>query len=195
MSDYHHGNLPRALLDAALLVMQEQGVAALSLREVARRAGVSHGAPAHHFKDKTGLLTALAVEGFERFRVALEAGRDAAADHPLARFAATGHAYVRFALEHPQHFELMFNHELIDLEHPPLIEAGRAAYEVLLHAVSAAQQEGLAPNLPADVVATGAWAFGHGMATLWLGGNLRGRDLTHDMNQLLPILFSGAPKP
>jgi AcrR family transcriptional regulator len=192
MSDYHHGNLPRALLDAALIVLAEQGVAALSLREVARRAGVSHGAPAHHFSDKTGLLTALAAEGFEKFRAALEAGRDQAADHPLSRFAATGKAYVRFAIEHPQHFELMFRHELIDVANPALMEAGRAAYEVLLNAVIAAQQEGLASNVAADVVATGAWAFGHGMATLWLGGNLKGRDWERDMEQLLPILFTGS---
>lgn len=192
MSDYHHGNLPRALLDAALSVMKEQGVAALSLREVARRAGVSHAAPAHHFKDKTGLLTALAAEGFARFRDALAAGRDQAADHPLARFAATGHAYVRFAIEHPQHFELMFNHELIHVQDPAVVEAGQAAYGVLLDAVIAAQKEGLAPSLPADVVATGAWSFGHGMATLWLGGNLTGRNWERDMEQLLPVLFAGA---
>lgn len=190
MSDYHHGNLPRALLDAALLVLSEQGVAALSLREVARRAGVSHAAPAHHFKDKTGLLTALAAEGFEKFRLALEAGRDAAGDQALARFAATGSAYVRFAIEHPQHFELMFRHELIDLTNPALMESGRCAYDVLLHAVEAAQKEGLAPHLSVDVIATGAWAFGHGMASLWLGGNLRGRDWQEDMNQLFPALFS-----
>jgi len=190
MSDYHHGNLPRALLDAALLVLSEQGVAALSLREVARRAGVSHAAPAHHFKDKTGLLTALAAEGFEKFRLALEAGRDAAGDQAFARFAATGHAYVRFAIEHPQHFELMFRHELIDVRNPALMDAGRCAYDVLLHAVEAAQKEGLAPHLSVDVIATGAWAFGHGMASLWLGGNLRGRDWQQDMNQLLPALFA-----
>lgn len=190
MSDYHHGNLPRALLDAALLVLSEQGVAALSLREVARRAGVSHAAPAHHFKDKTGLLTALAAEGFEKFRLALEAGRDAAGDTALARFAATGHAYVRFAIDHPQHFELMFRHELIDIANPALMESGRRAYEVLLRAVEAAQKDGLAPHLSVDVVATGAWAFGHGMATLWLGGNLRGRDWQQDMNHLLPALFA-----
>ncbi len=190
MSDYHHGNLPRALLDAALLVMAEQGVAALSLREVARRAGVSHGAPAHHFKDKTGLLTALAAEGFDKFRAAMEAGRDAAGNHPFARFAATGHAYVKFAIDHPQHFALMFQHELIDVNNPELQRAGQCAYQVLLDAVTAAQKEGLAPNLPTDVVATGAWAFGHGMATLWLGGNLKGRDLERDLYQLIPSLFS-----
>lgn len=191
MSDYHHGNLPRALLDAALTALAEQGVAALSLREVARQAGVSHGAPAHHFGDKTGLLTALAAEGFEKFRAALEAGRDHAADHSLARFAATGKAYVRFAIGHPQHFELMFRHELIDVTNPALIEAGRAAYEVLLNVVIAAQQDGLASNVSPDVIATGAWAFAHGMAILWLGGNLRGRDWERDMDQLLPTLFSG----
>lgn len=190
MSDYHHGNLPRALLDAALAVMADQGVAALSLREVARRAGVSHAAPAHHFKDKTGLLTALAIEGFEKFRVALEQARDQAPEHPLARYAATGKAYVRFAVAHPQHFELMFGHERIDMTNADLQSAGKCAYDVLLEVTAAAQGEGLAPKLPTDLMATGAWAFVHGFATLWLAGNLSGRDLDADLDRLIPVLFS-----
>lgn len=190
MGDYHHGNLRRALLDAALVVLAEQGVSALSLREVARRAGVSHGAPAHHFKDKTGLLTALAAEGFDHFRRAMEQARDAAPDHAFTRFAATGQAYVRFAIANPQHFQLMFQHDLIDREDAALQQAGQAAYAVLLDVTAAAQKEGLAPKLATDMMATGAWAFAHGLATLWLGGNLHGRDLEHDLNTLIPILFS-----
>ncbi len=190
MGDYHHGNLRRALLDAALEVLAEQGVSALSLREVARRAGVSHGAPAHHFKDKTGLLTALAAEGFEHFRRAMEQARDAAPDHPLVRFAATGKAYVRFAIQNPQHFQLMFQHDLIDRGDAELTRAGAAAYTVLLEVTAAAQREGLAPKLATDTMATGAWAFAHGLATLWLGGNLSHRNLEDDLGRLIPVLFS-----
>src|SRR5690349_24467205 len=102
---YHHGDLPEALLKATAQLVQEQGVGALSLREVARRAGVSHGAPAHHFGDKAGLLTALATQGFELFTAALRKARDEAGTEPLRRFAATGYAYVLFASEHRAHFE------------------------------------------------------------------------------------------
>src|SRR5262245_27450164 len=102
---YHHGRLPQALLKATAKLIAEQGVAALSLREVARRAGVSHGAPAHHFRDKAGLLTALATQGFELFTAAQCAARDGAGDDPLRRFGATGYAYVQFAIEHRAHFE------------------------------------------------------------------------------------------
>src|SRR5689334_25241030 len=100
---YHHGDLRRAILSAALDVIATDGPTALSLRDLARRAGVSHAAPAHHFKDKAGLLTAIAIDGYERLAVALEAG---------SSLLELGAAYVRFALDHPAHFEVMFSPDL-----------------------------------------------------------------------------------
>jgi AcrR family transcriptional regulator len=115
---YHHGRLPETLLKAAAKLIAEQGVANLSLREVARHAGVSHGAPAHHFADKAGLLTALATQGYELFTDALCAARDAEGDDTVARLAATGRAYVLFAAKHRAHFEVMFRPELLRTDDP-----------------------------------------------------------------------------
>ena len=94
---YHHGNLREVLLEKATEAIEEDGVGALSLRAVARRAGVSHGAPAHHFRDKTGLLTALATRAMDRFRAALDDAARAAGDSEQERLRAMGQAYVCFA--------------------------------------------------------------------------------------------------
>src|SRR5687768_10681055 len=99
---YHHGDLRRVLLAEAAAAIADVGPAALSLRELARRAGVSHAAPAHHFGDKTGLLTALAVEGYDLLGSALAASWESEHD-----FLEVGVAYVGFAVDHPAHFLVM----------------------------------------------------------------------------------------
>src|SRR5262245_39666864 len=126
-TSYHHGNLRQALTQAALELVREQGAAALSLREVARRAGVSHAAPAHHFGDKAGLLTALATEGFIRFTEAQRAGAARGGDDPMRRFGWLGWAYVMFAAEHAAYFEVMFRPELLRRDDAALAQASRAA--------------------------------------------------------------------
>src|SRR5688572_32508569 len=98
---YHHGDLRRTLLDASLALVQEQGIQALSLREVARKAGVSHNAPYHHFPDKSSLMAAICQEGFEGLAREMAAARAAAGDDPRARMEACGQSYVRFALSSP----------------------------------------------------------------------------------------------
>ena len=154
---YHHGDLRRQLLDAAVDAIDEGGVASVSLRDLARQAGVSHAAPAHHFINRTGLLTALATEGFTLLAAAL-----AAADNDLAE---QGVAYVRFALEHPAHFRVMFSSDLLD-NHDAELLAARATARTQLHA-------GVAGLSDADPLATvAAWSLAHGFATLRLDGNL-----------------------
>lgn len=160
---YHHGDLRRAILTAALDVIAADGPAALSLRDLARRAGVSHAAPAHHFKDRTGLLTAIAAEGF---------GLLAGAVGEAADLKDAGVRYVRFAREHPAHFQVMFAPELLrdgDLE---LTTARALATDALRHAVSAVPPEGRGPDDRLAGVA--AWSLAHGFATLLLGHNLDG---------------------
>src|SRR5262245_24493316 len=117
MSTYHHGDLPPALLRAAGKILEKEGVGALSLRELARRAGVSHNAPYRHFPDRDSLLAALAAEGFVELRQELErqGGTDA------------GVAYVRFALAHPQRFRLMFGGQVSYDRYPDLRQAADAA--------------------------------------------------------------------
>src|SRR5258706_6813060 len=130
---YHHGDLRDTLLQSALELLESEGIDALSLRELARRVGVSHAAPSHHFPDKRALLAALAAHGFatladEMDRAATRAGRD-----PVRRLTATGVAYVRFALAHPRLFRLMFGSDFDERDaHPELAAAGERAFAVLL---------------------------------------------------------------
>ncbi|MGW2589976.1 TetR/AcrR family transcriptional regulator [Streptomyces sp. NPDC001515] len=157
---YHHGDLRRAVLTAALDVIRTEGPAALSLRDLARRAGVSHAAPAHHFKDRAGLLTAVAAEGYTLFA-------DALAEAPDLR--ERGVRYVRFAAEHPAHFQVMFRPDLYRTDDPALLAAKARATAELRAGVSA-----LPAPTPEDARLTGiaAWSLAHGFATLLLSGNL-----------------------
>jgi AcrR family transcriptional regulator len=124
---YHHGDLPRALLDAAIQAILEVGPAAVSLRDLARRTGVSHAAPTHHFGDKAGLLTAVAADGFGRLAATLRETYEA-----TGSFLEVGVAYVGFAVTHRAHFEVMFRPELYRTDDPELVRA-RAAARALLY--------------------------------------------------------------
>lgn len=153
---YHHGDLRAALLRAAGKLLEKEGLASLSLREVARRAGVSHNAPYRHFADRNALLAALAAEGFQQLARALEAndGRE------------MGAAYVRFALTHPQRFRLMFG-GLLKLEsHPELARASEGAYGALVAAMTAKKEM----QDPATAAAA-AWSLVHGLSHLLLDGH------------------------
>ncbi|MFC0507994.1 TetR/AcrR family transcriptional regulator [Micromonospora costi] len=163
---YHHGDLRRALLDAAAEVIGESGPAALSLRDLARRAGVSHAAPAHHFGDKAGLLTALAVQGFDLLAQTL---RDAGDD-----LLAAGVAYVDFAVRHRAHFEVMFRPDLYRADAAEVRAASARAGDVLRARVAGLPTRGGGPGDPGrDALA--AWSIVHGFATLWLAGALPDR--------------------
>lgn len=186
---YHHGDLPAVLLRAAADVIEEFGVSSLSLREVARRADVSHGAPAHHFGDKSGLLTALATEGFELFERALVGARDTAPPAAAARFAATSRAYVLFAASHRAHFEVMFQPDLHRLSDVGLREASSKAHGVLSAGVAEAQNAGYAPDADPEALAVTAWATAHGLATLWLQGGLSQATGNRDLPSLLDAVF------
>lgn len=157
---YHHGNLRQAMIEAAVQAISESGPAAWSLRELARRAGVSHAAPAHHFGDKTGLLTAVAADGFRLLvDVLAGAGED---------FLEVGVAYVRFAVDHRAHFEVMFQPELYRPDDPDVSAARDRARDVLVRGAQA-----LSPDRSKDrTTAIAAWSIAHGFASLWLSGAL-----------------------
>ncbi len=158
---YHHGDLRAKVTQAATEILEEQGVTALSLREVARRAGVSHNAPYRHFADRDALLAALAGEGFARLSEALEA---AGARGPRAR----GEAYVRFALNQPARFRLMFGGLLRLDVHPGLRAAAARTYDGLVRAFAP-----LAGPQGAPFAAAAAWSLVHGLAQLLLDGHFQ----------------------
>jgi AcrR family transcriptional regulator len=169
---YHHGDLRRALLEASLALVDEAGIGALSLREVARKAGVSHNAPYHHFRDKGSLLSAIAEEGFAELAREMSEARAAAPD-ARARLEACGLAYVRFALESPARFKVMFRPELAaPSEEGAVARSSTPALDTLTGAIIQAQEAGLAPaGDPMPLVLT-CWSAVHGLASLWLDGPL-----------------------
>ena len=169
---YHHGDLRRALVDSALELVDQEGLEALSTRELSRRLDVSHAAPARHFPNRGALLAEVAAEAFERFAQAL--ARAAKPLPPGPAFSAMGRAYVRFALEHPGLLRLMFSPELRASTEPSehLDAASSQAYAVLqagargaLGAAAAEEDVGAAAFL--------GWSVAHGAAMLWLDGPLK----------------------
>jgi AcrR family transcriptional regulator len=170
---YHHGNLPAALLDAIESAIKEHGVSGVSLRDVARRAGVSHSAPAHHFGSKSGMLTAFATAGF---RMLVESVRQEAevvdGTDLAAQVAAMGQCYVRFAVSHPAHFELMFRADLLDADDADLNKARDTLIGLLIDAIERCREAGYLRGRPTMVVAASAWSLVHGLAALWISGRL-----------------------
>ena len=167
---YHHGDLRNALLEAVGEIILERGIGGVSLREAARRAGVSHAAPAHHFGDKKGMLTAFACRGFKEFGDRMRVAADAAAGGgPSAQLRAIGLEYMRFAVERRPYFEVMFRSEMHDNEDPEMIEVSKGSFGVLMGVVESVDPKDLGGADPLHV-AMGAWATVHGLATLWLDG-------------------------
>lgn len=191
MDRYHHGNLRRVLLDIGVDVINESGVAALSLRDLARRAGVSHAAPAHHFGDRSGLLAAIATEGFEKFGDSLAV----TAAHPGSTFLDLGVAYVRFAVDNPGYFKVMFRGELPDEGYPELDAArGRTWTRLTEAATTMSDPRGLDPL----ATAMAAWSAAHGLAVLIIDNALPPQ-LREDpialARRALSSLFSPPPGP
>ncbi len=172
---YHHGDLRRALLDAALAVLTEADARALTLREVARRAGVTHAAPYRHFTDKDALLAAVAEEGFRTLTEVMRISMNAAGEDPVERLEALAVSYVRFALAHPAHFEVMFGPELPweQERYPPLHEAADTTFGLLLDSVQTAQAAGALRGDQPLPFALLCWSMVHGLATLLVHGNFK----------------------
>ena len=166
---YHHGNLRPALVAEAVRVLAEGNPAALSLRELARRLGVSPAAPYRHFADKEALLAAVAQHGFELLRAELDGAAAAHPDEPLRQLADIGWAYVRFALRHPPYFQVMFGRAATpQAAYPELLAAGQAAFGTLLRVIEGGQRaERVAHGDPREL-AVAAWSQVHGLATLLL---------------------------
>lgn len=167
---YHHGSLDQALLDAVGELIEADGVGAVTLRGAARRAGVSHSAPAHHFETKQGMLTAFAKRGFERFESVMRRAYESAGDDPEERLNALGRQYILFAVEETPYFEVMFRKELVDPDDPELRAISEEAFGILMNAVEGVSRAGGAQTGDTVAAAIRAWSQVHGMAMLWLGG-------------------------
>jgi AcrR family transcriptional regulator len=167
--DYHHGSLRRALVDAAVKAIAKQGIDALNLRKLAARAGVTPGAPYHHFADREDLLRAIAEEGFLKLEASLIAERESAPNDASSRLEAIGRAYLDFAISCPGYFRAMFHG---DANAPGPTEPGLRAFQLLRDAILDCQRAGSAPTGDPALLVVIAWSTVHGLATLWLDGAL-----------------------
>jgi AcrR family transcriptional regulator len=183
--NYHHGDLRAVILSEAANLVAQRGADGVSLRELARSAGVSHAAPAHHFVDRRGLFTALAAQGFRLLAEALTNARGHFADAALA--------YVRFALSHAGHYQVMFNKSLLDVEDAELAAAEAAAGAELARGVATLRD----PHAQADPAAAqlAAWSLVHGFSTLWLNDAVSAQvkeiDPLESVLRIATMLFAG----
>ena len=170
---YHHGDLRHALIEASLALISEEGFSALTLREVARRAGVTHAAPYRHFADKEALLAAVAEEGFRSMAAQMRERMDRETG-PSERLRACGVAYVLFAIQHPAHFRVMFGpHFTRRVDHEALGKEGSNAFGLLVASLIEGQKAGEVREGEPMPLALMAWSLVHGLASLLVDGQLQ----------------------
>jgi AcrR family transcriptional regulator len=192
---YHHGNLRDALVEASLDLIREAGIRGFTLREVARRAGVSHAAPYRHFREKADLLAAIAEDGFDRLTSAMHSAATKSQD-PFGRLQNAGIAYIEFAQEQPEHFLVMFTADLDENAHLSAKAAAGRCFSELLSLVSACRQARSLEGQRPETTALIAWAQVHGIADLALRGQLgfRNRKELRNFAKLATDVFGRGSK-
>ena len=194
---YHHGNLRNALIHAGLDILATQGIQGLSLREVARRTGVSHAAPYRHFANKEALLAAIAEEGFGRLAAVTRATIACFPDDPRAQLGAAHEAYVRFALENPDQLRVMFSGLLTGPGRPDTLQAAaEAAFGLLVGIVETGQRAEVLREGDPVRLAVAAWTMMHGLAVILVEGQLSplavgAESPEHAAGVLAEILYAG----
>lgn len=174
---YHHGDLRAALLAEAAVMIAEGGSAGVTMRAIGQRLGVSRAAPYRHFADKTALLVAVAANGFRRLGGRLQAIDAGGKRSSVERLRRLGEEYVRFALENPAHYRLMYGREALTREElPELREAAEALFEQFVDVIRAHQRSGLIKRQNARAQAYVAWSAVHGLASLVIEGQIHGTD-------------------
>jgi AcrR family transcriptional regulator len=188
-STYHHGDLREALIEQGLQLLDRVGPRALSLRELAKLAGVTHSACYRHFANKEDLFSAIAARGFRTLAAAMA---ENAARHrdPVAALRAMGFAYVRFAVANPAYFRAMFGgYVSLAARSAEMVAASEAALSLLRDGIVAAQKQGRMKRLPAENVVVAAWALVHGLGMLLVDQQLEklglGADDAERLNTLL----------
>jgi AcrR family transcriptional regulator len=178
---YHHGNLREVLLDTALRLIAEVGPAGFTLRELARRAGVSHNAPYRHFRDRDDLMAAVATQGYRELTRLMQRAAKGRTD-PLDRLKQAGLAYIAFALKRPEHFAVMFDGPVsLETEHPGSSEAAKEAFTTLVAFVQDCQGAEQFPAGDPQNFTLLAWSMVHGVAKLAITGRLPFRTKTETL--------------
>ena len=194
-NSYHHGDLRQSLIDAAIALISEEGISDLSLRQVARRVGVSHNAPYRHFEDKEALLAAVAEQGFQSLKVAMESARQGIPIGTSQCLEAIGIAYVNFALAQPFHYRLMFgDYRCNPSNYSALTEAAHQSFMILVNTIRAGQSAGIFRAADPINMAQVAWSLVHGQSMLALDNKLQvepGEEFTVFLKFSSQMLFQG----
>lgn len=192
---YHHGDLKNALLTAAERLLEDNGVAGITLREVAKAAGVSHTAPYRHFADKHALLASLAQIGYQRLANAMQECVAQAEDDPLEQLRLATLAYVHLATNHPAMTYLMFGGVVTPFDRDEaLVQASNAAFEGLLRIIRNGQAANLYKDKDTQTLATAAWSQVHGLSMLVTGkhmGDLGETELDQITLEMVELLYNG----
>jgi AcrR family transcriptional regulator len=198
-SSYHHGDLKNALIVAGVEILAREGVGALSLRKVAKKAGVSHSAPYAHFKDKQALIAAISIEGFKELLAALQEVFEKNETAPGRLLLETAWVYMEFALKESDTFKVMFSGILEkENEYPDLVDVVQRTFHMVVKVVAICQANAVLPEGDAELTSTALWAQIHGLISLYLEGQISHtildryelkQILTHALNRftLLPL--------
>lgn len=180
ISNYHHGDLKNALIKAGVQILAKEGVSGLSLRKVAKQAGVSHAAPYSHFADKQALIAAISTEGFKQLYVQIEEIVKARQNEPPALLVETAWSYVEFALNEPDRFKLMFSSVLEkEKEYPDFVHFSQENFSQIVEVVKICQAAGVLRPGPADLTTVSIWGAVHGLVMLVLEGQISHTVLDH----------------
>ncbi len=172
-SSYHHGDLKNALIKAGIEILSKEGVNSLSLRQVARKAGVSHAAPYAHFTDKQALVAAIATDGYRKIYEEIVRGAEQYPDDPLRQLVETAWAYVEFGFQEPDHFRITFSGVVEkERDYPALVEMTAKSFGVLRALVVRCQDAGILDPGDPDLAAVGVWGSLHGFVSLIQEGQI-----------------------
>jgi AcrR family transcriptional regulator len=170
---YHHGDLKNALIQAGIKILAKEGVSGLSLRKVARDAGVSHSAPYAHFPDKQSLIAAISTEGFKQLYAELDAAAARYPDDPRQQLRECAWVYVQFATNNTDAFSIMFSGVLEkEKEYPTFVESSHKTFDRLVDIVRTCQEAGILRPAPADLMAVCVWGQIYGIISLILEGQV-----------------------
>jgi len=169
--NYHHGDLKNALIQAGIKILADDGINGLSLRKVARQAGVTHSAPYAHFTDKQELIAAISTDGYKKIYERIVMVKEKYPDDPLRQLIETGWAYVQFGFEEPDHFKITFSASVErEREHPELVEATGTTFNEFKQLIIRCQAAGFIDQGEPDLVAVTLWGMVHGFVNLIQGG-------------------------
>jgi len=166
---YHHGDLKNALIEAGIDILSKEGVGALSLRKVARKAGVSHTAPYAHFADKQALIAAIATEGYEKLYARISGVVQQYHDDPARQLVEAAYAYLEFALTDTDHFKITLS-AIVEKEkdYPAFVEISKKNFDLVVEIIEACQKAEVLPAGPSDLLAVSVWGSLHGLVSLVL---------------------------